>query len=77
MAGLMKVELGGKIKTKFFGFSEKTDSYVKDDGREDKKAKGTKKCAIKKKPTFENYKHCLEETQHDNKVNYLEKMKLT
>ena len=26
---------------------------------------------------FENYKHCLEETQHDNKVNYLEKMKLT
>ena len=29
----MKVELGGKIKTKFFGFSEKTDSYVKEKRR--------------------------------------------
>ena len=48
----MKIELGGKIKTQFFGLIAKTDSYVKDDGREDKKAKGTKKCAIKKKPRF-------------------------
>ena len=33
-----------------------------DDGSEDKKAKDTKKCVIKRKLKFENYKHCLEAT---------------
>ena len=40
--GLMKVELGGEIKTKFVGLRAKTYSYLIDDDREDKKAKGTK-----------------------------------
>ena len=34
------------------------------------------KNVIKRKLKFENYKKCLEATQLDNKINYLEKMKL-
>ena len=30
-----------------------------DDGSNHKEAKGTKKCVIKQKLTFENYKDCL------------------
>ena len=35
--------------------------------------KDTKKCVIKRKLKFENYKNCLEATQLDNKIKYLEK----
>ena len=70
--GLMKDELSGKIMTKFVGFRPKTYSYVIDDGSEDKKAKGTKKCVIKRKFNFENYKASLEATQLANKINHLE-----
>ena len=38
--------------------------------------KGTKKCVIKRKLKFENYKNCLEATQLENKINYVEKNKL-
>ena len=72
----MKDELGGKIMTKFVGLRAKTYSYLIDDGSEDKKAKGTKKCVIKRKLKFENYKNCLEATQLDNKIKYLEKNKI-
>ena len=71
--GLMKDELGGKIMTKFVGLRAKTYSYLIDDGSEDKKAKGTKKCVIKRKLKFENYKNCLE--ANDTKIKYLEKNK--
>ena len=47
--GLMKDELGRKIVIKFVGLRAKTYSYLIDDGSEDKKAKGTKKCVKKKK----------------------------
>ena len=47
--GLMKDELGRKIMTKFVGLRAKTYSYLIDDGSEDKKAKGTKECVIKRK----------------------------
>ena len=57
--GLMKGELGGKIITEFFTLSPKTYSFVTDDGKEDKKAKGTKKCIIKKMIKFNDYKKCL------------------
>ena len=53
--------------------SAKTYSYLIDDGSEDKKAKGTEKFAIKRKLKFENFKHCFEATQLDNKIKYQEK----
>ena len=34
--------------TEFVALRPKTYSYLMDDGKNDKKAKGTKKCAIKK-----------------------------
>ena len=73
----MKHELGGNIMTKFVGLRAKTYSYLIDDSNEDKKAKGTKECVIKRKLKFENYKNCLEATQRENKINYLEQNKLT
>ena len=57
--GLMKDELGGKIITEFVTLRHKTYSFLTDDGKEDKKAKGTKKCVIKKMIKFNNYKKCL------------------
>ena len=65
----MKDELGRKMM--------KTYSYLIDDSSEGKKAKGTKECVIKKKLKFENCKNCLKAIQLDNKINYLEKIKLT
>ena len=65
---LMKDKLGGKIMTKFFRLRVKTQSYLIDDGSEDKKGKGTKKCVIKNKLKFGIYKNCLEEIQIDNKL---------
>ena len=46
-----------------------------DDGRKDKKPKGTKKYVIKRKIISQNYKNCLEATQLENKINYPEKIK--
>ena len=57
--GLMKDELGGKIITEFVTLRPKTYSYSTDDGKEDKKAKGTKKCIIKRMIKFNDYKNCL------------------
>ena len=59
--------------TIFVGLRAKTYSYVKDNGNEDEKAKGTKKCVIKKLK-FENYKNLLEAAELGNKINYLKKM---
>ena len=53
--GLMKDELGGKIMAKFVGLRTRTYGHLIDRG-EDKKSKGTKKCVIKRKLKFENYK---------------------
>ena len=74
--GLMKDELDGKILAKFVGLRAKTCSYLIDDGSEDKKVKGTKKCVIRRKLKFQNYKKCLEATQLENKINHLEKNKI-
>ena len=35
------------------------------------KEQNTKKCVLKGKLKFENYKKCLQETQLDNKIKYL------
>ena len=57
--GLMKDELGGKIITEFVALRPKTYSYLTYDCKDDKKAKGTKKCLIKRELKFNNYKDCL------------------
>ena len=57
--GLMKDELGGEIITEFVILRRKTYSYLTDDRKEDKKAKGTKKCVIKRMIKFNDYKNCL------------------
>ena len=69
----MEDELGRKIKRKFDGLTPKNYSYLIDDDSEDKKAKGTKKCVIRRELQFENYKSCLKATQLENKINHLEK----
>ena len=65
------------IRTKFVGLRAKTYSYLIDDNSEDKKTKDTKKCVIKRELKFEDYKNCLEVTQLENKINYLDKNKFT
>ena len=57
--GLMKDELGRKIITEFVTLRPKTYSYLIDGGKEDKKAKGAKKCVIKRMIKFNDYKNCL------------------
>ena len=57
--GLMKDKLGGKIITEFVTLRPKTYSYLTGDCEEDKKAKGTKKCVIKRMIKFNDYKNCL------------------
>ena len=57
--GLMKYELGGRDITEFVTLRPKTGSYLTDDFKEDKKAKGTKKCVIKRMIKFNDYKDCL------------------
>ena len=48
VVGLMKDELGGEIITEFTALKPKAYSYSTDNDEIDKKAKGTKKCVIKK-----------------------------
>ena len=55
----MKEELGGKFMTEFIALRPKTYSYLMDDGNSDKKAKGLKKCVIKRILKFNDYKNCL------------------
>ena len=71
----MKDEFGRKIMKKLVRLRAKTYSYLIHDSSEDKKAKGRKKCAIKRRLKFENYQNCLEATELENKINYLEKNK--
>ena len=57
--GLMKDELGGESIMEFIALRPKTYSYLTDNDKIDKKAKGTKKCVIKKMIKFDDYKKCL------------------
>ena len=57
--GLMNDEVGGKIMTEFASLRLKTYSYLMDDCNGNKKAKGRKKCVIKKILKFNDYKDCL------------------
>ena len=74
--GLMKDELGGQIIKEFVGWRAKTCSYLKDNNDENEKAKGTKKCVIKWKIKFQDYKNCLEAAQLKKKNQLFKKKKL-
>ena len=64
----MADELDGKVTQEFVG--------LWDNNNEDKKAKRTKGCVIKRKLKFEDYKSCLKAAQIKNKINHLEKNKI-
>ena len=70
--GLFKDELGGKIITEVVALRPKTYAYLMDDGSDHKKAKGTKKCVIKQKLMFQNFKNCL----FNNKTVYRSQQRL-
>ena len=55
VVGLTKDALGVKIMEEFVGLRDKCYSYLMDDGKVDKKAKGTKKCVNKRCLMFDNY----------------------
>ena len=57
--GLFKDELGGKIMIEFCALRAKAYAYRLDDDTEKKKAKGTKKCIVKREITFKNYMDSL------------------
>ena len=71
MIGLKKGELGWEIMTKFFELRLEIYSYLKDGDPGNKKTKGAKKCIIKRRLTFENYKYCLD----NNKIRSLQRFR--
>ena len=56
---MFKDELGGKIMKEFCALRAKTYTYLMEDDSEMKKAKGLKRCVIKRTLMFENYKDSL------------------
>ena len=56
---MFKDKVGGKIMKEFCAFRAKTYAYLIDDDIETKKAKGIKKCVIKRRLMFENNKDSL------------------
>ena len=71
--GLVKDESAGTIMKQSAALRAKKYSFLTDNLDKDKKDKGTKKCVVKRKVKFQDYKHCLEATQLENKINHLEK----
>ena len=59
LIGVFKDKLGGKITKEFCALRAKTYTYLVDDDSEKKTAKGIKKCIIKCRLVFENYKDSL------------------
>ena len=56
---MFKDELGRKIMIEFCALRAKAYVFKLDDDTEKKKAKGTKKCIVKRELIFKNYKDCL------------------
>ena len=56
---MFKDELGGKIMTEFCALRAKAYAYKLDDDTEMKRAKGTKKCIVKREITFKSYADAL------------------
>ena len=68
--GKFKDELGGKIISELCCLKAKTYSYKLDDDSECKKAKGTKKCIVKRHIIFDNYLDTLFKTTKLLKTQY-------
>ena len=49
--------------TEFVALRPKTYSCLTDDCKDDKKAKGTKKCVIKRRLKFNDYRDCLQNNE--------------
>ena len=73
---MFKDELGEKIMKEFCALRAKTYTYFMDDDSEMKKAKGIKRCVVKRRMMFENYKDSLfnnktiSKSQHRFKSNH-------
>ena len=59
LIGMFKDELGEKIMKEFCALRAKKYTYLMEDDSEMKKAKGVKRCLIKRGLMFENYKDSL------------------
>ena len=57
--GMFKDELRGKIMAKLCGRRSETYAFLLDDNTEKKRAKGTKKCVIKRRLKFDDYTDSL------------------
>ena len=67
----MEDELGGQTMKEFFALRIKTYSYLTDINDEDKKkAKNTKKCVMKRKHKFADYKHCLKAAKFEYEIKH-------
>ena len=62
--------------TNFAALIPKTYSSLTDDGDKNKKAKQTKKCVLKRKLKFKEYKFFLKATQLENQINHTKNNKL-
>ena len=76
LAGLMKDELERQIMRKFIGLRSKTVGYLKENGDEYRKSKGTKQCVIKRILKFQDYQNCLKASQIINTANHSEKKEI-
>ena len=83
--GKFKDECGGKLMTEFVALRPKCYSFLVENGRGEKKAKGVKKCVAKKQLRHQNFVDCLRSGQkvvkfqnhfvsHEHKV-FTEKMR--
>ena len=57
--GKFKDEYCGKVITEFAALRSKSYSFLKENGKGEKKAKGVKKCAVKKELKHQNFVNCL------------------
>ena len=60
---VIKEKPTGVVGVKLTSIQIRVKSYLIDDGSENKKAKATNKCVIKRQLKSEYYKNCLEATQ--------------
>ena len=72
----MRDGLSEEIMKEFIKLRAKTYSYLKTKNDKDKKERRTKKCIIRRKFNFQDYKNSLETAQVENRIKHLEKNKI-